>query len=122
MAVIGTAIVLGLLAERVLDTGIRIPGIGAAAGLLGLYLGAWLWARLAEAGEDDRWQERAVEGLIEDVLRARRRLARLALEGAAARSLGKVQDLIRDLRAAPRTSLAALQVVVRELRRAAERE
>ena len=86
---------------------------------------AWLWARLAEAGEDDRWQERAVEGLVEDVLRARRRLARLALEGtdgAAARSLGKVQDLIRDLRAAPRTSLAALQVVVRELRRAAERE
>ena len=60
------------------------------------------------------------------MLRARRRLARLALEGpdaaAAARSLGKVQDLIRDLRAAPRTSLAALQVVVRELRRAAERE
>jgi hypothetical protein len=43
MAVMGTAIVLGLLAERVLDTGIRIPGIGAAAGLLGLYLGAWLW-------------------------------------------------------------------------------
>src|SRR5438876_343539 len=86
---------------------------------------AWLLARLAEAGEDDRWQERAGEGLIEDVLRARRRLARLALEGAdgaAARSLGKVQDLIRDLRAAPRTSLAALQVVVRELRRAAERE
>src|SRR5439155_1686984 len=80
----------------------------------------------AEAGEDDRWQEQAVEGLFEDVLRARRRLARLALEGpdaaAAARSLGKVQDLIRDLRAAPRTSLAALQVVVRELRRAAERE
>src|SRR5439155_1136395 len=51
---------------------------------------------------------------------------RSELEGgdgaAAARSLGKVQDLIRDLRAAPRTSLAALQVVVRELRRAAERE
>ena len=85
---------------------------------------AWLWTRLAEAAEDDRWQERAVEGLVEDVLRARRGLARLALEGGdgAARSLGKVQDLIRDLRAAPRTSLAALQVVVRELRRAAERE
>ena len=43
MALMGTAIVLGLLAERVLDTGIRIPGIGVAAGLLGLYLGAWLW-------------------------------------------------------------------------------
>src|SRR6266849_6426990 len=42
---------------------------------------AWLWARLAEAGEDDRWRERAVEGLVEDVLRARRRLTRIALEG-----------------------------------------
>src|SRR5439155_521417 len=26
---------------------------------------AWLWARLAEAGEDDRWQEPAVDGQIE---------------------------------------------------------
>ena len=43
MAVMGTAIVLGLLAERVLDTGIRIPGIGVAAGLLGFYFVAWLW-------------------------------------------------------------------------------
>ena len=43
MAVMGTAVVLGLLAERVLDTGIRIPGIGVAAGLLGFYFGAWLW-------------------------------------------------------------------------------
>ena len=43
MEVTGTAMLLGWLAERVLDTGIRIPGIGVAAGLLGLYLGAWLW-------------------------------------------------------------------------------
>src|SRR5207244_10122885 len=67
---------------------------------------AWLWARLAEAGEDDRWQEQAVEGLVEDVLRARRRLARLALGGpaaaAAATSVGKGTDLSRALRAAPR--------------------
>jgi len=31
-----------------------------------------------------------------------------------------VHDLVRDLRAAPRVTLAALQVVVRELRRLAE--
>jgi hypothetical protein len=31
-----------------------------------------------------------------------------------------VQDAIRDLRTAPRTTLAALQVVVREIRRLAE--
>src|SRR5206468_3371674 len=43
---------------------------------LGLHIDfAWLWARLAEAGEEDRWQRRAVEGMVADVLRARRRLA-----------------------------------------------
>ena len=43
MQVMGTAVLVGLVAERVLDTGIRIPGIGAAAGVVGLYAGAWLW-------------------------------------------------------------------------------
>ena len=43
MEVTGTAMLLGWLAERVLDTGIRVPGIGAAAGVVGLYAGAWLW-------------------------------------------------------------------------------
>jgi glutamate dehydrogenase len=84
---------------------------------------AWLWARLAEAGETDRWQRRAVEGLVEDLLRARRRLTRLTLDPGhplPARPLAEVQELVRDLRAAPRVSLAALQVVVREIRRLAE--
>jgi glutamate dehydrogenase len=87
---------------------------------------AWLWARLAEVAEEDRWQRRAVEGLVEDLLRARRQLTRLALargRGAIpARGLAAVQDLLRDLRAAPRVALAGLQVVVRELRRLAETE
>jgi len=43
MEVTGTAMLLGWLAERVLDTGIRVPGIGAAAGVVGFYAGAWLW-------------------------------------------------------------------------------
>ncbi|HYR96895.1 MAG TPA: NAD-glutamate dehydrogenase domain-containing protein, partial [Candidatus Binatus sp.] len=85
---------------------------------------AWLWARLAEVGEEDRWQRRAAEGLVEDLLRARRRLTRLALErgrdAIPARPLAAVQDLVRDLRAAPRVGLAGLEVVVRELRRLAE--
>ena len=42
--VTGTAMLVGLVAERVLDTGISVPGIGAAAGVLGLHLGAWLWS------------------------------------------------------------------------------
>ena len=85
---------------------------------------AWLWARLADVGEEDRWQRRAAEGLVEDLLRARRRLTRLALErgrdGIPARPLAAVQDLLRDLRAAPRVGLAGLEVVVREIRRLAE--
>jgi glutamate dehydrogenase len=83
---------------------------------------AWLWARLAEAAEGDRWQQRAVEGLIEDLLRARRRLALASVGGRVPppRSLAGVQALVRDLRAAPRVGLAALEVVVRELRRLAE--
>jgi glutamate dehydrogenase len=84
---------------------------------------AWLWARLAEAGEADRWQRRAAEGLADDLLRARRSLARRALERGeppAARALAAVQELIRDLRTMPRVGLAALQVVVREIRRLAE--
>lgn len=43
MVMTGTAMLLGLVAERMLDTGIRVPGIGAAAGVVGLYLGAWFW-------------------------------------------------------------------------------
>jgi glutamate dehydrogenase len=85
---------------------------------------AWLWSRLGEAAEDDRWQRRAVEGLVEDLLRARRVLTARALRGdgiaVAVQALTGVQDLVRDLRAAPRTSLAALQVLVREIRTRAE--
>jgi glutamate dehydrogenase len=84
---------------------------------------AWLWTRLAEAADEDRWQRRAVEGLVDDLLRARRQLTGRALERHGelpVRPLGALADLIRDLRAAPRTSLAALEVVVREVRRLAE--
>ena len=85
---------------------------------------AWLWTRLADPEEEDRWQRRAVEGLVDDLLRARRRLTVLALHdqrGALPpRQLTAVQGLLRDLRAAPRTTLAAVAVVVREIRRLAE--
>jgi len=98
---------------------------GAAYYALGQHVDfGWVFARLAETAADDRWQRRAAEGLVEDLLRARRRLACRRLEeppGALPeRALGAVQALIRDLRAAPRVSLAALQVVVREIRRLAE--
>ena len=98
---------------------------GAAYYALGQYVDfGWALGRLAESGDDDRWRRRAAEGLIEDLLHARRRLTRRRLEdpdGALSeRALGAVQALVRDLRAAPRVSLAALQVVVREIRRLAQ--
>src|SRR5438552_2262803 len=97
---------------------------GAAYYALGQYVDfGWALGRLAESGDDDRWRRRAAEGLIEDLLHARRRLPRRRLEdpdGALSeRALGALQALVRDLRAAPRVSLAALQVVVREIRRLA---
>ena len=98
---------------------------GAAYYSLGQHVDfAWLYARLADVAGDDRWQRRAAEGLVEDLLGARRRLTRRRLDDPTGalpeRALGAVQALVRDLRAAPRVSLAALQVVVGEMRRLAE--
>jgi glutamate dehydrogenase len=84
---------------------------------------AWLWARLADVAADDYWPRRAAEGLVDDLLAIRRRLAQRALAddgGPPARTVGRVQELVRDLRAAPRVPLAGLAVVVREMRRLAE--
>ena len=38
------AVLSGWVAERVLDTGIRLRGIAALAGLAGLWVGQWVWA------------------------------------------------------------------------------
>ena len=84
---------------------------------------AWLFARLGAMDLEDVWARRAAAGLVDDVLRARRRLAAAALAGHGAppaRPLAAVQALTNDLRAAPRVGLAALQVVVRELGRLAD--
>jgi glutamate dehydrogenase len=106
------------------EAGVGLEAAGQTYALLAQHVDfAWLWARLVEVGEEDRWHRRAVEGLIADLLDARRRLTRVALvrvEAVPELRLAVVNDLIRDLRAAPRVTLAALQVVVREIRRLAE--
>ena len=38
------AMLSGWVAERVLDTGVRLPGIGPLTGLVGLWVGQWMWA------------------------------------------------------------------------------
>lgn len=91
---------------------------GALAGVLDV---GWLQARFAEAAaDDDRWQQRATEALADDLREARRRLVALPDAAEAARVLGPVQELLRDLRAAPRVTLAALLVVAREIRRVSD--
>jgi glutamate dehydrogenase len=91
----------------------------------------WLFAKIAEAGEEDRWQQRAAQGLAEDLAHARRRLVRrlhaagAAVAGPDAPGLSraraeKVASLIADIKAAPRLTAAALQVAVRELVRLSE--
>ncbi len=40
----GTAMLVGWVVERALDSGIRVPGIGAAAGIVGVYVGTWFWS------------------------------------------------------------------------------
>ncbi|MFN8545184.1 MAG: NAD-glutamate dehydrogenase [Candidatus Binatia bacterium] len=79
----------------------------------------WVLARLGELGQENAWQRRAVQGLITDVLGARRRLVRVVGEPLPA-ALGPVQALLRDLGAAPRVELAALAVAVFEIRRLAD--
>ena len=59
----------------------------------------------------------AVVGFVHQEVRPAKKWADGAL---SERALGAVQALVRDLRAAPRVSLAALQVVVREIRRLAQ--
>ncbi|HYV57915.1 MAG TPA: NAD-glutamate dehydrogenase domain-containing protein, partial [Candidatus Nitrosopolaris sp.] len=106
------------------DFGVELEAAGKQYYALEEHLGfAWLEDRLAEVSAEDRWHRRAVEGLGADLRAARRRLTGWCLRAAGTlpeRPLRTVQGAIRDLRTAPRTTLAALQVVVREIRRLAE--
>jgi hypothetical protein len=43
LQVTGVAMLAGWLAERTLDTGLAVRGLGLLAGLVGLWLGPWLW-------------------------------------------------------------------------------
>jgi NAD-specific glutamate dehydrogenase len=87
----------------------------------------------ALSDSDDRWQRRAAEGLSEELLHARRRLTRTIIgrsgadaseprsldeyRAAHGTQLAALQQLIKDARAMPKPSLAALLVVGRELDR-----
>ena len=41
---LAVAMLTGWLAERAIDTGLRIPGLGLLAGLVGIWAGRWIWA------------------------------------------------------------------------------
>jgi glutamate dehydrogenase len=93
----------------------------------------WLRRSLTDLVADDRWERRAIEGLLEGLVYARRQLARSILacqkDGSTveqclrdyatvhAEQIRKLSDLIGDLKAVKRPSLAAALVVMRELGR-----
>ncbi len=95
----------------------------------------WVRRSLSELPAEDRWERRAVEGLQQGLTYARRRLTRtvlasrdhgapvdrcLAAYGTAHRSqLVKLSDIVNDIKNAPRVTLPALLVVMRELGRLA---
>jgi len=93
----------------------------------------WVRTALSEVPAADRWERRAIEGLQEGLVYARRQLTRTLLAvrqtGEATdaclrayvadneRQVTRVRRVIDDLRSAPRVTLAGLTVVLRELSR-----
>jgi glutamate dehydrogenase len=93
----------------------------------------WLRHAIATLAGDDRWERRALEGLTEGLMYARRQLTadvlgklqggvsvEQAVEEYASRrrtQLDKLKALVGDVKSAPRPSLAAIVVVMRELGR-----
>ncbi len=98
----------------------------------------WLDRRVAQLVPEDRWQRRAAHGLSDDLMMLRREITTAvvvgnpdAVDAAAAiesylithqASLSRIGEIIDDLTTAPRTTLAGLAVVIRELRRIAREE
>lgn len=91
----------------------------------------WVRQSLATLQPEDRWERRAVEGLAEGLIYARRQLTQNVLGysgrdvstslkayvNAEHEQLGRLAALINDVKSARRPTLAALVVVMRELGR-----
>jgi len=95
----------------------------------------WVHDRLLGVGGEDRWDQRAVDGMIDELVAARRTLTRAIVgyrDGAPADGqvdhciaayvsehqprIEAIHQMMRDVKSAPRVSLAALVVIMRELR------
>ena len=93
----------------------------------------WVQRGLRELPAEDRWERRALEGLNEGLMYARRQLVYNILQYSTAGGavdaclreylaghqgqLTALAALVSDIKSAPRTSLAAVLVVMRELGR-----
>jgi glutamate dehydrogenase len=93
----------------------------------------WVRERLLALQAEDRWERRAVAGLTEGLMYARRQLTidilRCEVRGAPidaclrtyadaeAEQLGRLTALVDDIKSAPRVPLAAVLVIMRELGR-----
>jgi glutamate dehydrogenase len=143
------------LAERIvpLERLAELFEVGHIAGDLDVHCGAaaevyygvgdivdldWVRQGLAGLPAEDRWERRAIEGLSEGLVYARRQLTRDVLLCGEARHpvqerlqayvtghekrLAELQTLINDIKSARHTTLAALLVVMRALGRLAGRK
>jgi len=101
----------------------------------------WVGDALRECAGEDRWEQRATEGLLEGLVYARRVLTRevlshrgpgpldgqldqclAAFQGDNADQIEEVRRLLNDVRSAPRPTLAAMVVVMREIGRLCGRD
>jgi len=97
----------------------------------------WVWSGLAALPAEDRWERRAVEGLREGLMYARRQLTHNILSsrdgagpvetclhdyvGEHAVQVERLRTVLDDAKSARRPTLAALLVVMRELGRLVDR-
>jgi glutamate dehydrogenase len=102
------------------DSGLDLEAVARRYFALGGELDfAWLEGQLAPTPDTDPWTRRALEGVGDDLRRARRRLAE-ADEAASGDRLAALRRVIDEARALGRPPLAALIVVGRAFRRATE--
>jgi glutamate dehydrogenase len=81
------------------------------------YQTGWLRGAVLAAAGDDRWEQRAAQGMHDEVALAHQRLAAATLEAKAgsAGDLQRYQELLEQVREDETPSLSALWAVVREL-------
>jgi NAD-specific glutamate dehydrogenase len=118
-----------LITLRFLDQLLEILGVARSVGadaeeaarayyaVSDCYQTGWLRDAVLAAAGDDRWEQRAAQGMHDEVALAHQRLTAMTLEAkaGAAGDLKRYQELLEQVREEEAPSLSALWAVVREL-------